>query len=175
MGGKLDLRRHGVEAPVEVIGLTLREAPTGPGFLPPAADIFLSYEPRPAAQLARAGGWRPTEQGYPLVSDPTQVPDKARNALQTVATRPGPHARSAGRLEYSAQLGERVSFTQPPTSRPVTPGVLPRPRTGQKSCSHRCRWALWKAARARRDQALRAELETIRDRAMAALAKLERS
>lgn len=45
MGTRLDLTTHGVEAAFEVVGLTLRPAPDGPGFLPPSADVFLAYDP----------------------------------------------------------------------------------------------------------------------------------
>lgn len=44
---------------------------------------------------------------------------------------------------------------------------IPKPRTGQKACSSRCRWALWKAgqtrdvqAQAERDREIRELLET---------------
>jgi len=57
MGARLDLRSEGVEAPLEVVGVTLRPEADGP----PDADIFLAYEALAAAQLARFGGWRTSE------------------------------------------------------------------------------------------------------------------
>jgi hypothetical protein len=58
MGSRLDLRAQGVEAPLEVIGVTVRPLPSGTGFRPPDLDVFLAYEPLVAATLAReaAGG-----------------------------------------------------------------------------------------------------------------------
>jgi hypothetical protein len=53
MGARLDLRSEGVEAPLEVVGVTLRPEADGP----PEADIFLAYESLDAVQLARFGGW----------------------------------------------------------------------------------------------------------------------
>jgi hypothetical protein len=72
MGTRLDLRSEGVEAPLEVVGVTLRPEADGP----PEADIFLAYEPLAAAQLARFGGWRTSESGSRL------MPRFARAALR---------------------------------------------------------------------------------------------
>jgi hypothetical protein len=58
MGARLDLRSQGIEAPLEVVSITLRPESDGP----PHIDIFLAYEPLASAQLARAGGWREVEQ-----------------------------------------------------------------------------------------------------------------
>jgi hypothetical protein len=60
MGARLDLRAHGVEAPLKVVGLTLRPAADGPGFLPPEADVFLAYEPLAAAETPRVSAISPS-------------------------------------------------------------------------------------------------------------------
>jgi hypothetical protein len=54
MGARLDLGSRGVEAPLAVVGWTLRPENGGP----PHADIFLAYEPLAGAHLAREGCWR---------------------------------------------------------------------------------------------------------------------
>ena len=54
MGTRLDLRSQGVEAPLEVVSVTLRAESDGAEHV----DIFLDYEPLASAELARAGGWR---------------------------------------------------------------------------------------------------------------------
>jgi hypothetical protein len=58
MGTRLDLRVQGVEAPLEVVAVTLRAHADGPGFLQADADIFTKPEPLASAELAREGGWR---------------------------------------------------------------------------------------------------------------------
>ena len=60
MGTKLDLRAHGVEAALEVIGITVRSLPAGLGFVQADVDIYLTPEPLASAELAReAAGGRP--------------------------------------------------------------------------------------------------------------------
>ena len=54
MGTRLDLRSEGVEAPLEVVAITLRPEVRRL----PSADLFLTYEPLASAQFAREGGWR---------------------------------------------------------------------------------------------------------------------
>src|SRR5262245_20391366 len=54
MGARLDLRSRGVEAPLEVVSITLRAESDGT----PHLDIFLAYEPLANGELARAAGWR---------------------------------------------------------------------------------------------------------------------
>jgi predicted nucleic acid-binding Zn ribbon protein len=58
---------------------------------------------------------------------------------------------------------------------------IPKPRKGQKACSSRCRWALWKMGRralaetqAARDQETRAVLEAIAGLAQVTLGRLGR-
>jgi hypothetical protein len=46
-----------VSAPVEVVAVTVRPLPAGPGFRPPDAEVFLTPEPLASAKLAREGGW----------------------------------------------------------------------------------------------------------------------
>jgi putative ABC transport system substrate-binding protein len=58
MGSRLDLRSQGVEAPLEVVGVTLRSEVDGPLH----ADIFLAYEPLAGARLGREGGWRDVDE-----------------------------------------------------------------------------------------------------------------
>ena len=43
--------------------MTLRSHPDGPGYREPDADVFTSPEPLASAELARAGGWRDSQQG----------------------------------------------------------------------------------------------------------------
>jgi hypothetical protein len=62
MGTRLDLRAQGVEAPLEVAAVTVRAHADGPGFLQADADIFTKPEPLDAAELAREGGWRESDQ-----------------------------------------------------------------------------------------------------------------
>jgi hypothetical protein len=40
MGSRLDLRAQGVEAALEVVAVTLRSHPDGPGLRQPDADVF---------------------------------------------------------------------------------------------------------------------------------------
>ena len=58
MGTRLDLRVQGVEAPLEVVAVTIRAQADGPGIRQPDADVFTRPEPLHAATLAREGGWR---------------------------------------------------------------------------------------------------------------------
>src|SRR5262245_31762289 len=68
MGTRLDLRSQGVEAPLEVVSVTLRAESDGA----PHVDIFLDYEPLASAELARTGGWRHSAQrGVRVRSAPT--------------------------------------------------------------------------------------------------------
>jgi hypothetical protein len=57
MGSRLDLRAQGVE----VVAVTLRSHPDGPGIRQPDADVFTTPEPLGHAMLAREGGWRDVE------------------------------------------------------------------------------------------------------------------
>ena len=50
---------------------------------------------------------------------------------------------------------------------------IPKPRKGQKACSSRCRWALWKAGRTRIAQAQADRDREIRELLEAALKRLE--
>jgi hypothetical protein len=53
MGTKLViLTDEGVTPELEVIGLTMRAAPDGPGFKPPVFDVLLAFEPLTAAGRA---------------------------------------------------------------------------------------------------------------------------
>ena len=61
MGTQLDLRTQGVEAPLAVIGVTVRAHPDGPGFRDADVDLYLTPEPLACAELARLGGWRDSE------------------------------------------------------------------------------------------------------------------
>ena len=61
MGTRLDLRAQGVEAALEVIGVTVRPLTAGPGFLPADVDVYLTPELLASAPLAREGGWRDSE------------------------------------------------------------------------------------------------------------------
>jgi hypothetical protein len=61
MGTRLDLRAEGVEAPLEVVAVTIRANANGPGVRQPDADVFTSPDPLGHASLARAGGWRESE------------------------------------------------------------------------------------------------------------------
>ena len=62
-GTRLDLRTHGVEDALEVVAVTVRAHPNGPGFLEADADVYVTPEPLAHATLAREGGWRDSEQG----------------------------------------------------------------------------------------------------------------
>ena len=57
MGTKLDLRAHGVEDALEVIAITVRAHPDGPGFREADVDVYLTPESLAAAELAREFGW----------------------------------------------------------------------------------------------------------------------
>jgi hypothetical protein len=61
IGTRLDLRREGVEGPLEVVGITLLTESDRPSFLQPSVAVFTAWEPIAAAELARAGGWRDVE------------------------------------------------------------------------------------------------------------------
>jgi hypothetical protein len=63
MGSRLDLRAQGVEAALEVVAVTLRSHPDGPGLRQPDADVFTNPEPLSHADLARSGGWLDSQQG----------------------------------------------------------------------------------------------------------------
>ena len=58
IGSALDLRREGVEGPLEVVGVTPLTTSALPSFLRPSIHVFTAWEPLANAQLARAGGWR---------------------------------------------------------------------------------------------------------------------
>jgi hypothetical protein len=62
MGTRLDLRAQVVEAALEVIGVTLRSLPSGPGFRQADVVLFLTPEPLADAKAARDGGWQDSEQ-----------------------------------------------------------------------------------------------------------------
>jgi hypothetical protein len=62
LGTTLDLRAHGVERPLTVIGLLLLTETEEPGITQPTIDLILSFEPFAGAQLARERGWRDCEQ-----------------------------------------------------------------------------------------------------------------
>jgi predicted nucleic acid-binding Zn ribbon protein len=51
---------------------------------------------------------------------------------------------------------------------------IPRPRAGQRACSPRCRWRLWKARQPTERQALRAGLLLLRAQVDDLLARVER-
>jgi hypothetical protein len=61
MGTRLDLRAQGVEAPLEVVAVTLRAHGDGPGLLQADADVFTRPEPLADATLAREGGRRDSQ------------------------------------------------------------------------------------------------------------------
>ena len=62
MGTKLVIPTDdGVTSELEVIGLTMRAAPDGPGVKPPALDVLLAVEPLTAAGRALELGWRRSE------------------------------------------------------------------------------------------------------------------
>jgi hypothetical protein len=63
IGTRLDLRAHGVETPLTVIGLTFRPENIGRSVALPDAEIVLDFEPLAAAQLAREGGWGTPSRG----------------------------------------------------------------------------------------------------------------
>ena len=63
MGTKLDLRALGVEDALEVVSLTVRAYPSGPGFLEAVADVCVTPGRLAPATLAREGGWRDSQQG----------------------------------------------------------------------------------------------------------------
>jgi hypothetical protein len=58
MGTRLDLRAHGVEDALEVVAVTVRAHPPGPGFFEADPDVYVTPEPLAHATLARDGGWR---------------------------------------------------------------------------------------------------------------------
>ena len=62
MGTWLDLNAQGVEAPLEVVAVTIRAHVAGPGIRQPDADVFTRPEPLGHATLAREGGWRDYQQ-----------------------------------------------------------------------------------------------------------------
>jgi hypothetical protein len=61
MGTWLDLSAQGVEAPLEVVAVTIRVHVDGPGIHQPDADVFTLPEPLHHAALAREAGWRESE------------------------------------------------------------------------------------------------------------------
>lgn len=62
IGTRIDLWAEGVEALLEVVGMTLLTESDRPTFLQPSIEVFLAWEPLAAAELARARGWRDVEQ-----------------------------------------------------------------------------------------------------------------
>jgi hypothetical protein len=62
MGTRLDLRAQDVEAALEVVAVTVRAHPDGPGFCQADIDLYLTPEPLAHAVLAREGGWRDSNQ-----------------------------------------------------------------------------------------------------------------
>lgn len=52
--------------------------------------------------------------------------------------------------------------------------VIPRPRRGQRACSPRCRWRLWKAGRPTERQAVRDGLLLVRAQVDGLLARMDR-
>jgi hypothetical protein len=97
IGTRLDLRAEGVEAALEVVGVTLRTESNRPG--PPSVDVFLAHEPLAAAQLAREGGWRDAEQAR---------------------TFSGRYARSPRISASGARPQITTATTRTPTAKPIT-------------------------------------------------------
>ena len=51
-----------MEDALEVVSLTVRAHPSGPGFLQADADVYVTPEPLAHATLAREGCWRDAPQ-----------------------------------------------------------------------------------------------------------------
>ena len=64
---------------------------------------------------------------------------------------PDPATSPPDRLHSVATPGPNQIDSPRPCAR--CGAEIPRPRKGQKACSSRCRWALWKASQARTAQA----------------------
>jgi hypothetical protein len=143
MGTQLGLRVQGVEAPLEVVAVTIRAQADGPGIRQPDADVFTCPEPLDGATLARAGGWRNVETAKPF--------------MQTPST--GSPGRSG-----------RICTPEPGRLCPVCRKVRLRGR--QSVCSGRCRVDRWRNRQAetrdRRDREVRGLLA----RALARLERL---
>jgi predicted nucleic acid-binding Zn ribbon protein len=81
-------------------------------------------------------------------------------------TAPSPRAEGVAKRQDVAMLGSPVCLACKTT--------IPRPRRGQRACSPRCRWRLWKAGRPTERQAGRAGLLLLRAQGDGLLARLDR-
>jgi len=91
MGARLDLRREGVETPLEVIRLKIRPEADGP----PEADLFLVYAALTTAPLC---DWQTSEPRVDLLMPDPAQPQESRTAESAPEgsadrVRPGRRAR----------------------------------------------------------------------------------
>ena len=81
-------------------------------------------------------------------------------------TAPLPSLEGVAKREDGPMLGSPVCLACKTT--------IPRPRRGQRACSPRCRWRLWKAARQTERQAVRAGLLLLRAQVDDLLVRVDR-